>query len=303
VFGTQAVAFRSDGRAIAFSSSSGNWIANADTSDRLIEFQNPPGTRTGWRLDVANGDEVENYDAAGRLLSIVSRTGLASTFLYADGTSGGPNGDLAIDGSGQPTIQWVPAGKLLRATDPYGRTLTFKYDLGSRVARVIDPAGGIFGFGYDNSGRLTAITWPDTKVRAYHYNEPANTSGVNLLFALTGITDENGARFATYKYDTQGRAFSSEHAGGALLTTVTYNADGSSTVSSLSGQHAPTVSRAPSQSLEIRPSPAPHALTTVLPLRRSMRTATSHPAPTGTAIARTMHSISRATSRPRASKA
>jgi YD repeat-containing protein len=226
----QIVAFRGDGKAIGFSSSGGSWVANADISDRLTELQNPPGTRIGWRLDLANGDEVETYGAAGLLLSITTRAGLTTTFAYSDGTKVGPNGGFLIDADGQPTIGILPAGKLIRAIDPYGRTLTFQYDVGSRISRVIDPAGGIYRFTYDYNRRLELVTWPGGAVRTYHYNEPVNTAGINQLFALTGITDENGARFATYKYDPQGRAVSSEHAGGAGLTTVTYNADGSSTV-------------------------------------------------------------------------
>ncbi|MGA4638120.1 RHS repeat protein, partial [Pseudomonas solani] len=53
---------------------------------------------------------------------------------------------------------------------------------------------------------------------------------------LTGITDERGIRYATWAYDDQGRAISSEHAGGAERTLVSYNADGSSTVTNALGK-------------------------------------------------------------------
>jgi YD repeat-containing protein len=46
----------------------------------------------------------------------------------------------------------------------------------------------------------------------------------------TGITDENGVRFATWNYDAQGRAISSEHATGIEKFNVAYNTDGSSVV-------------------------------------------------------------------------
>ncbi len=45
--------------------------------------------------------------------------------------------------------------------------------------------------------------------------------------ALTGITGENGVRFATYRYDALARAIGSEHAGGANRVTLLYNLDGS----------------------------------------------------------------------------
>jgi YD repeat-containing protein len=70
-------------------------------------------------------------------------------------------------------------------------------------------------------GNLTSVTYPDQKKRIYWYNESAHTSGGNLPFALTGITDENGARFATFKYGATGLAISTEHAGGVDKYSLT----------------------------------------------------------------------------------
>ncbi|GFZ68640.1 hypothetical protein PSE10B_51620 [Pseudomonas amygdali pv. eriobotryae] len=47
---------------------------------------------------------------------------------------------------------------------------------------------------------------------------------------LTGITDERGVRFATWAYDGQYRAVSSQHTGGVGLTMITYNGDDSTAV-------------------------------------------------------------------------
>src|SRR5262249_43521372 len=75
--------------------------------------------------------------------------------------------------------------------------------------------------------------------RTYVYNESANTSGANLPNALTGIIDENGARFATYKYDSSGRAISSEHdvVNGSTVTpvekvSIVYSTDSNGNVTS-----------------------------------------------------------------------
>ena len=229
IVGTMAVAFRPDGRGLRFVSGGGAWIADADTADRLTELQDPPGTRTGWQLYVGNGDELETYDASGKLLSIRSRSGLTQTLLYSDGTSGSIGG-FFLDANGQQTAYVLPAGKLIRATDSFGRVLAFGYGLAANVAAVTDPAGGIFRFAYDTSNRLISITFPDNKVRTYLYNEPDNTGGTIQTYALTGVIDENGDRYATYKYDAQGRAISTEHAGGTLRYTLAYNADGSTAV-------------------------------------------------------------------------
>ena len=44
------------------------------------------------------------------------------------------------------------------------------------------------------------------------------------------VTDENGARFATYTYDAQGRAVVTEHAGGVERYVLGYSSDGSHTL-------------------------------------------------------------------------
>jgi YD repeat-containing protein len=64
----------------------------------------------------------------------------------------------------------------------------------------------------------------DNPVRAYHYED------ATFANALTGITDENGNRFATWAYDSQGRTVSSTHAGGAGSSALTYNSDGTTTL-------------------------------------------------------------------------
>ena len=90
------------------------------------------------------------------------------------------------------------------------------------------PDGGTYAYAYDLAGNLISVTHPDNSVRRYVYE---NTSYPN---ALTGIIDENGNRFATYGYDSQGRATSSQHAGGADLTTVSYGTN-TSTVTDARG--------------------------------------------------------------------
>ncbi len=229
VSGSNVSALRQDGNAFRFVPAGGGWAPDADTNDRLTELKDSQGTRTGWQLTVAAGDETETYDASGNLLSIRSRSGLTQTLTYSDGT-GGANGGFLLDASGQPTVALLPAGQLIRAADNFGRTLAFSYDAGVHVAKVVDPAGATYRFSYlAASYTLASIAFPDASVRSFVYNEPANTGGANLPNVLTGIVDENGARFATFKYDAQQRAVSTEHAGGAQRYTLSYGA-GSTTV-------------------------------------------------------------------------
>ncbi len=222
--GVNAVVVRADGVALQYSPSGGGWAADQDIEDQLIELQNPPGTRTGWQVIAASGDELETYDAEGRLVSIQARNGLTQTLVYSDGTSG-PGGGVFLDFNGNPTTQVLPAGLLIRAVDHFGRLISFGYNAVLRVTRVTDPAGNVYRFAYLNQDLLSSVTYPDNKTRTYVYNESANTGGANLPAALTGIVDENGDRFSTFAYNAQERSLSTERAGSTLRYTFSYGTD------------------------------------------------------------------------------
>ena len=95
-------------------------------------------------------------------------------------------------------------------TDDFARALNFTYDAANRVTSMVDPAGGTYTYAYDSANNLTSVTYPDTTARGYIYNEAVYTANTNLPNALTGIVDENGTRFAIFKYDTRGWASSTE---------------------------------------------------------------------------------------------
>lgn len=144
----------------------------------------------GWDLRLANGD-VERYSFNGRLISITSRAGMVTTVTY--------NANQRVS----------------RVANSFGHDLDFFYDAQNRLDFVRDPAGGEIHYAYDLNARLERVTHPDLRVRQYHYEDP-------IPDLLTGITDENGVRFATYQYDAQRRVISSEHAGGASRFEFSY---------------------------------------------------------------------------------
>jgi YD repeat-containing protein len=205
-------AHRPDGKIYIFVLANGQYTPDGDVADRLTSFTSSTGGLGGYRYVTADGEETELYNGGGRLLSITSRTGLTLSFTYD------------------------ALNRVTSMVDPFGRQLTFTYDAGNRIATMTDPAGGLYQYAYDASGNLLSATYPGGAARTYAYNEPANTSGANLPNALTGIVDENGARFATYKYDATGRAISTEHAGGAERTTLSYGAGTTSVTDALGVQ-------------------------------------------------------------------
>lgn len=213
---TEVTVIRPDAKEYTFTLSGSDWVPDADVVDQLVELLDGSSVRIGWTYTTSN-DTVETYSVDGKLLSLTRRDGLTQTLAY----------DVAaIDGGDDnpDTLDTV--------TDPAGRTLTFSYDANGRVSTMTDPAGEVYSYTYDTNDNLVSVTYPDetpgdnndNPQRIYHYED------TNFPNALTGITDENNNRYATYAYDAQGRAISSEHAGGAIRVDATYNPDGTTTV-------------------------------------------------------------------------
>lgn len=204
----QAVAYRPDGVMHVFVRSGSAWLPDADVPDRLEQRLDAAGQPAGWLYRVADADLVETYGVDGRLLSVANRAGATLTLQYA--------------------THQVTGTVLDRVTDYAGRALAFTYDALGRIAAMTDPAGGLYQYAYHaSSGNLVKVTYPDGRTREYHYElsgPPVPGSAFTFASALTGITDENGVRFATYQYDAQGRAVSTEHAGGVERFTVSYDA-------------------------------------------------------------------------------
>ena len=232
---------------------SGNaFVADADISDRLDRVLDGSGNTVQWRLTSADGDYVEEHDWAastkrfwqGTLLRVRDRALREHTMAYSTVST-------------PPAVASQP-GMLVTATDPYGRQLNFTYDAKYRVATMTDPAGGTYQFQYDgpsgpaDANNLTQVTFPGGATRVYFYAEAANINGGTACSTpppgqanlLTGIQDENGARFATWTYDCLGRATSSQHAAGADLHTFTYGATDRTVVDPRSTSRTVSIERA-----------------------------------------------------------
>lgn len=216
----------------------GVWQSNPYLGLELIN------TAGGWLLaDQAEGS-LELYDSSGRLASLQRHNGLSFNLSYS-------------------------AGVLTSVTSSIGSLFSLSYAQG-KVAALLDSGGRLVNFAFDplNTDLLNAVTFPDQRSRAYLY-EPERAplmtipseaalltqlstadylpqslyTGSNTLIAVaqkisgrvsrlpvTGIIDELGNRFATYSYDAQGRAISSEHAGAVKRYQFAYSIAYSQTV-------------------------------------------------------------------------
>ena len=109
-------------------------------------------------------------------------------------------------GSGPQTLfQRDGDGTLTHVVGPYGHELEFTYDDRGRVVEALVPGGSRLRYEYDPASNLVRVQFPDQTTRRYHYEDTRHPH------ALTGITDENGDRYATYGYDAMGRAVSTSH--------------------------------------------------------------------------------------------
>ncbi|MGD8619769.1 MAG: RHS repeat-associated core domain-containing protein, partial [Gammaproteobacteria bacterium] len=118
---------------------------------------------------------------------------------------------------------------LLRVDVSTGEYLDFRYDADNRMERITDHADRSWGYRYTTGNLLEFVENPDGSTRQYHYENP------DYPEALTGITDENGIRYASYGYDADGQANFSTLAGNVERVDVTYEPDGQRTVTNSRG--------------------------------------------------------------------
>ena len=156
-------------------------------------------------------------------------------------------------------LEYCPATATSTCSVPYalhkvrnaqGRELVFDYADDAAIAS--DLAAGRYGklieiradgqpivrYNYDSLGRLIEVDYTVADVaagkRRYHYGEAdhlcrtaagtatAECPSHGFPYHLTGITDENGVRYADFTFDDAGRATSTSHAGGVDKYTFAY---------------------------------------------------------------------------------
>jgi YD repeat-containing protein len=225
--GTEGIAIltRPEGKQLTYRFGGSSWSGDGDVTNRLSStIDASSGALVKWTY-VNDADEVETYDANGKLQSIANRAGAKQLLTYSCTQN-------TCATATPPTVARVN-GLLIAVVDPAGRSLNFFYDENHRIARMTDPAGNDYKYQYSDTSsfaNLESTTYPGGSKRGYLYGEPDHVSsppaaGVSYDHYLTGLVDENGDRFATWNYDEQGRAVSSEHGDGLEKVTLAYTSD------------------------------------------------------------------------------
>jgi RHS repeat-associated protein len=186
---TETTVTRADGRQDVFTLSGSSWVSDSDVTSVLSEVTSG-GSQVGWKL-VLPDDSTEKYNMSGQLTSVTNRAGLTTSLSYT-------------------------SSNLTSVTGPFGQALNFTYT-GNELATMKLPDGSsTYNYGYDTNNNLAYAENPDGYYRTYSY-------GLNPdVDLLTGIADEDGNQFATWTYDSTGRALTSQHGGGADKISLSY---------------------------------------------------------------------------------
>jgi YD repeat-containing protein len=218
---------RGNGQVLTFNLSGTTWVPDTDVDVTLTH------SGSTWTL-TDEKDTVETYTSviylvAGAVVTIPNG-GQLNSRKYRNGYT--------------QTLSYNGANQLVSVVDSYNRKLSFTYSAGL-LQQVTTPDGTTISFGYSpvsvaaqgiillGNNALTSVSYSTSPLtsQTYLYENTA------LPFALTGVIDENGNRFATWTYDSKGRGLTSQQGAGANLTTITYNdTDGSRTVTNPLGQ-------------------------------------------------------------------
>jgi YD repeat-containing protein len=163
------------------------------------------GSDKFYHLRRRGSNSIEVFNVQGRLVKRAFANGSALIYGYS------------------------PDQKLVSVADHFGRTLNLAYT-NLLLTSVADPSGQAINYSYGGASgvcsdvggckALTSVTYQDGASLVMHYDEPAFIFGAANSF-LTGITDENGSRYATYNYYNS-QVSSTEKAGGVEKHTYSY---------------------------------------------------------------------------------
>ncbi|MFV2044155.1 MAG: RHS repeat-associated core domain-containing protein [Anaerolineales bacterium] len=141
------------------------------------------------------------FDESGKLLSWSDPQGNSFVYTY----DGSDRLSQVSAGSRSITLSYDSSDRIVSATDHTSRSVSFTYDAGGDLVTATDVNGEVWSYAYDGSHRLTEIIDP---------------RGITTL-----QTD----------YDSEGRAFRQFDGLGNRIVEISFNGDGTSTITDARG--------------------------------------------------------------------
>jgi YD repeat-containing protein len=177
---------REDGKSFAFTPQ-GQAIASSAANPYQL-------TISGTGFTVKNGPSIETYNKSGLLTQITHANGQVLSLEYDRDQ------------------------RLVQVKDQYEQQLSFKYESSMGLKQILLNNVPQLTFTYEK-GRLIKVAYADNSSRQYLYEDVRNP------YLLTGLIDENGQRYASWTYNEQGQAISSEHAGEVDKVSLLFGGD------------------------------------------------------------------------------
>ncbi|MDY0919616.1 DUF6531 domain-containing protein [Pseudomonas viridiflava] len=201
-FGVDSVVVvHADGREAIFQLERGGYRSNTDLGV-LTKMT------SGWSYKSPAG-QMLSFSTQGQLLRIDNLNGSFYRLSYRD---------LGVD-------------RTIEIDNGFGQSVQLTEAPMHQLRKVISETINVdYYYAYMQLNKRTTIIGSLISNREYFYEDSRNAR------LLTGITDERGVRFATWAYDGQYRAVSSQHSGGVGLAEINYNYDDSTTVTNESGK-------------------------------------------------------------------
>ena len=171
---------------------------------QVHQVSTPDGVTYSFQSDGMGGYYEDHGEAASLVIDegqVIFTSPANETYQFEEGLL---TSKTFSDGT-LLTIARDEYGLITTVNDAYGQSISFIYDDNSQLTSMTH-AEGMIQYTYDANYNLSTVTYEDASTITYHYE--------NLDFPhhLTGYTDQNGIRFATWTYDEEGRATSSQHA-------------------------------------------------------------------------------------------
>ncbi len=167
-------------------------------NSQMFAYINAQGNWTFYDTD----GTFDVYSPEGKLLSEVKSNELMPAHKTYS-ASGVPN---QIEAKGIKRSYNYSNGKISSIEHSSGRKLTLTW-AGELITAIKDNANNEYKYSYNDNEMLTSVIYPNGDKKTYFYEDD------RFPYALTG-TANNGTRFATFSYNDEGQAISTEHGTG-----------------------------------------------------------------------------------------